>query len=118
MLNQQLQIGPVFQALADPTRRGLIERLSSGPASVSDLAEPLAMSLSAVVQHLGVLEAGGLIRTKKVGRVRTCSLDPEALGVAETWITAQRATWEHRLDRLDAYLTETRALTQPDTGRR
>ena len=116
MLNQQSQIGPVFQALADPTRRELVERLSSGPASVSELAGPLPMSLSAVVQHLGVLEAGGIVRTKKVGRVRTCQLDPDALDVARAWSAGQQAAWEHRLDRLGAFLTETEP-TSPPGGR-
>ena len=113
MLNQRSQVGPVFQALADPTRRGLVERLSSGPASVSELAEPLPMSLSAVVQHLGVLEAGGIVTTKKVGRVRTCQLDPDALDVAGSWIAGQQAAWQHRLDRLGAFLTETEPASPP-----
>ena len=89
-----------FQALADPSRRLMLERLSRGPASVSELAEPFEMSLPAVVQHLHVLEAGGLVRSEKVGRVRTCRIDPEALDGAEKWITARRAHWERRLDRL------------------
>lgn len=82
----------------------MIERLSRGPASVSELAEPLDMSLSAVMQHLQVLEASGLVHTQKVGRVRTCRMEPQALGVAERWISQRRAMWERRFDRLGEYL--------------
>jgi DNA-binding transcriptional ArsR family regulator len=97
----------VFQALADPTRRLMVERLSRGPATVSDLAEPFAMSLSAVVQHLNFLEASGLVHTRKVGRVRTCRIKPTALRGAEQWFAARRTSWERRLDRLGDYLAET-----------
>jgi DNA-binding transcriptional ArsR family regulator len=97
----------VFQALADPTRRVMVERLSRGPASVTELAEPFAISLPSIVQHLQVLEASGLIRSEKVGRVRTCRMDQAALGNAEQWITERRAAWERRLDRLGDYLDET-----------
>jgi DNA-binding transcriptional ArsR family regulator len=97
----------VFQALADPTRRVMVERLSRGPASVTELAEPFDMSLPSIVQHLQVLEASGLIRSEKVGRVRTCRIGEAALGSAERWITERRATWERRLDRLGQYLDET-----------
>ncbi|MGQ0648628.1 MAG: ArsR/SmtB family transcription factor [Gemmatimonadaceae bacterium] len=106
MLNQSPSLDLMFQALADPTRRVMVERLSRGPASVSALAEPLPMSLPAVIQHLQVLETSGLVRSEKVGRVRTCRIEPTALRTAETWITGQRALWEQRLDRLDAYLTD------------
>jgi DNA-binding transcriptional ArsR family regulator len=82
----------------------MVERLSRGPASVSELARPLAMSLPAVLQHLQVLEAGGLVRTEKVGRTRTCTIEPAALTMAEQWIGARRSLWERRLDRLGAYL--------------
>jgi DNA-binding transcriptional ArsR family regulator len=99
-------IDAIFQALADPTRRTMIERLSSGPASVSELAQPLDMSLSAVVQQLRLLEASGLVRTEKIGRVRTCRIEPAALHTAERWIAGRRATWECRLDRLAGYLGE------------
>jgi DNA-binding transcriptional ArsR family regulator len=99
-------LDPVFQALADPTRRVIVERLSRGPASVSELAKPLAMSLPAVLQHLAVLEASGLVRSEKTGRVRTCRIDPAALKSAEDWIGARRAQWERRLDRLAEYLAE------------
>lgn len=96
-----------FQALADPTRRGMVERLSRGPATVGQLAEPLQMSLPAVLQHVQVLEASGLVRSQKVGRVRTCVLAPEALTGAEQWISDRRTTWERRLDRLGEYLEAT-----------
>jgi DNA-binding transcriptional ArsR family regulator len=84
----------VFQALADPSRRAMVERLVRGPASVSQLAEPLPMSLPAVVQHLGVLEAAGLVASQKVGRVRTCHLQTEVVRRAEQWVADQRTTWE------------------------
>ena len=96
----------VFHALADPGRRSMVERLSMGPASVSELAAPLAMTLAAVMQHLKVLEASGLVRSEKVGRIRTCHIEPEALSMAERWINERRRGWESRLDRLDRYLKE------------
>jgi DNA-binding transcriptional ArsR family regulator len=96
----------VFHALSDPGRRLMVERLTHGPASVSELAEPLDMSLSAVVQHLHVLQGSGLVRTEKVGRVRTCQLEPTALRSAENWIAERRALWERRLDRLGDYLRD------------
>jgi DNA-binding transcriptional ArsR family regulator len=97
----------VFHALADPTRRALVQRLSRGPASVSELAEPLHMSLPAVFQHLQVLEESGLVRSEKAGRVRTCRIEAAALRKAEDWIAARRSSWERRLDRLGEYLAET-----------
>jgi DNA-binding transcriptional ArsR family regulator len=97
----------VFHALADPSRRVIVERLSRGPASVSELARPLPMSLPAVVQHLQVLEGSGLIRSEKVGRVRTCHLELKQLDTAEQWIRDRRATWTKRLDRLGEYLDQT-----------
>lgn len=104
MPNYRDPLDLVFQALSDPSRRGMVERLTRGPASVSELARPLAMSLPAVVQHLQVLESSGLVRTEKVGRVRTCSIEPEALTVAEQWISERRTLWERRLDRLGDFL--------------
>src|SRR3954452_5858514 len=95
-----------FQALADPARRGMINRCVWGPASVSELAKPLSMTLSAVVQHLQVLEASGLVRTRKVGRVRTCQLETSALESAERWLVGRRSQWEARFDRLGEYLAE------------
>lgn len=106
MLNNNLALDGVFQALADPARRGMVERLTRGPASVSELAKPLDMSLSAVVQHLQVLEASGLVRSEKVGRVRTCRIDPKALRIAEEWIAQRRSIWERHLDRLGEYLAK------------
>ena len=94
----------VFHALSDATRRGMVERLSRGPASVSELAEPFAMSLPAVVQHLAVLEASGLVRSEKVGRVRTCRMDEKALSAAEHWINERKRLWAWRLDRLGEFL--------------
>jgi DNA-binding transcriptional ArsR family regulator len=108
VLNHSSSLDLAFQALADPTRRVMVDRLSRGPASVSELARPLAMSLSAVVQHLAVLEAGGLVRSEKIGRVRTCRVEPVALRKAERWIAERRASWERRLDRLGDYLDETK----------
>jgi DNA-binding transcriptional ArsR family regulator len=106
MLNQSQPLDLVFHALADPTRRMMVERLSRGPASVSDLARPFAISLPAVVQHLHVLEASGLVRSEKVGRVRTCRMEPRSLQMAEQWIAERRSGWERRLDRLGEYLAE------------
>lgn len=90
----------------------MVERLAGGPASVTELAEPLAMSLAAVVQHLGVLEHAGVVATEKVGRVRTCRLEPERLRAAEGWLAEQRTDWERRLDRLEE------VLVSPDRPRR
>ena len=105
MLNQdQVGLDRAFHALADPARRSIVRRLVHGPASVGELARPLAMSLPAVMQHLQVLEACGLIRSDKAGRVRTCRIEPGALRTAEAWITEQRTAWETRLDRLGEYL--------------
>jgi DNA-binding transcriptional ArsR family regulator len=98
----------MFQALADPSRRSMVERLSRGPASVSQLAEPLDMSLPAVVQHLQVLEAAGLVKTEKIGRVRSCTLDATAMSQAERWINDRRTQWERRLDRLGDFLEQTK----------
>ncbi len=107
MLNQAGNLDRVFQALADPGRRVMIERLSHGPASVSELARPLAMSLAAVVQHVQVLEASGLVRSQKTGRTRTCAINPATLRTAESWISERRSLVERRLDRLGEYLAET-----------
>ena len=106
MAVQPTPLDLAFQALADPTRRAIVERLSHGPASVGELAKPLPMTLPAVLQHLRVLEADGLVRSEKVGRVRTCHAVPSALSEAERWIEERRATWERRLDRLGEYLAE------------
>ena len=104
MLNQSPDLDRLFHALADPARRAIVERLTRGPAPVSELARPLPMSLPSAMQHLSVLEAAGLVHSEKVGRVRTCTIEPRALSQAEQWINARRIEWEHRLDRLDEYL--------------
>jgi DNA-binding transcriptional ArsR family regulator len=99
-------IARVFNALGDPTRRAIVERVSEGPVSVSDLAKPLKMTLAAVVQHVQVLEAGGLVHTEKVGRVRTCTFRAKGFDLASSWINARKSLWESRLDRLGALLDE------------
>ena len=104
MLNQPGDIDRLLGALADPTRRWIVERLGNGPASVTSLAAPLPMSLPAVVQHLQVLERSGLVVSSKVGRVRTCRLDTDRLATVETWIADRRQAWERRLDRLGEVL--------------
>jgi DNA-binding transcriptional ArsR family regulator len=104
----------VFYALAEPTRRMILERLSDGPASVSELARPFALTLAAVVQHVQCLEHSGLIRTEKIGRVRTCRIEPRMLGVAATWIADRRGLWEQRLDQLGDELG-TKPHTLPST---
>ena len=106
MLDQS-QLDRVFHALSDPSRRRMLDRLARGPASVSDLAAPLEMTLAAVVQHVQVLETCGVIHTEKVGRVRVCRLEPRALSAAERWFRERRAFWERSFDRLDALLRET-----------
>jgi DNA-binding transcriptional ArsR family regulator len=104
MLNQSRDLDRLFHALSDPARRVVVERLTRGPAPVSELARPLPMSLPSVMQHIGVLEAAGLIRSEKVGRVRICSIEASALSLAEQWINARQQEWEGRLDRLGDYL--------------
>ena len=106
MLNYQPALDQTFHALADPTRREMVDRLSRGPASVSELAKPLAISLPAVLQHLQILENSGLVKSEKVGRVRTCRIETKALRTAEQWVAERRATWERRLDRLERLLDE------------
>src|SRR5690242_331384 len=105
MANQD-QIDRVFHALGDATRRAILEKLSEGPISVSRLAEPLAITLAAVVQHLQVLEESGLVRTEKTGRVRTCRIEPKGFSLAERWIRDRRTAWERKLDRLGEILAE------------
>jgi len=106
MLNHDAALDRVFHALADPSRRAMVDRLARGPASVSELAEPFDMTLAAVVQHLKVLEDSGVVRTEKVGRVRTCRIEPAGFSSAEQWITKRKALWERRLDRLGEVLQE------------
>jgi DNA-binding transcriptional ArsR family regulator len=106
MLNYDLD--KTFAALADPARRAIVERLVQGPASVSELAKPLPMSLPAVMLHLKVLEESGLVTSHKEGRVRTCRIEPQMLSQAEEWVSARRRMWERNLDRLGAFLEETK----------
>jgi len=106
MLDQVADLDRIFHALADPGRRMMVERLSQGSASVSELGKPLAMSLAAVLQHVQLLEASGLVRSQKIGRTRTCSINPVALRSAEGWLSDRRDLWERRIDRLGDYLAD------------
>ena len=106
MLSQQGQVDRVFHALGDPTRRAMIEKLSNGPITVSRLAKPLDITLAAVVQHLQILEKSGLVRSEKVGRVRTCRIEAKGFSVVERWIADRRSLWEARVDRLGTFLAE------------
>lgn len=104
MPNQELRLTAVFAALADATRRAVVQRLCEGPAATLELAKPFRMALPSFTQHLGVLEKAGIVKSRKKGRVRTYELVPKQLGAAEHWMSAQREMWEKRLDRLDDYL--------------
>ena len=110
MLNNELD--KTFAALADPARRAIVDRLVLGPATVSELAKPLPMSLPAAMLHLKVLEESGLVKSQKVGRVRTCRIDPQMLSAAERWVADRRALWERNLDRLGAFLEQTKPETE------
>ena len=112
MPNQSGRLDLVFHALADPTRRAVLERLGRGPRATSDLASRFDMALPSFTQHLDVLEGCGLVRSQKVGRVRTYELSPTSLATASAWLDRQRATWETRLDQLDDYLLELRDRTR------
>ena len=104
MLKDSARLDRTFQALADPARRGMLARLAHGPATVSELAQPLTMSLPAVLQHLQALETSGLVRSEKKGRVRTCRLQPGVLAAAEQWLVDRRSEWEVRHDRFEDYV--------------
>jgi DNA-binding transcriptional ArsR family regulator len=106
MPNRKIKIDRIFHALGDPTRRAIVEKLSEGPATVTLLAGPLLITLAAVVQHLQILEQSGLVRTEKIGRVRTCRIEPAGLSLAQQWINERRSTWERRLDRLGDLLQD------------
>ena len=119
MLNQQSVLDRVFKAIADPTRRAIVDRLAQGEASLTELAEPFDMSLPAVHQHLRLLEDAGVVVTSKTGRVRTCRLDPKVLRKAEEWFARRRGMWERRLDALEAYLARNAgAESRPKSGGR
>jgi DNA-binding transcriptional ArsR family regulator len=107
VIAEDSELDRAFRALADPTRRAMVVRLTQGPASVSELAAPLAMSLPAVVQHIEVLQRSGLVSSEKVGRVRTCRLEPAPMRAVERWIAEHRATWERQFDRLGDVLSKT-----------
>jgi DNA-binding transcriptional ArsR family regulator len=106
MSENQPNIHRIFHALGDPTRRAIMEKLSDGPISVSRLAEPLEVTLAAVVQHLQVLEESGLVRTEKIGRVRTCRIDPKGLDAVQQWIGDRRSVWEKRFARVGDLIAE------------
>ena len=114
MLKDSTRLNRAFQALADPARRGMLARLARGPATVSELAQPLRMSLPAVLQHLQSLEGSGLIRSEKKGRVRTCRLQPGVLAAAEQWLVDRRSEWEIRHDRLEEYVMELKSKEKKD----
>ena len=103
-MRDKAKIDRVFHALGDPTRRAILEKLSEGPVSVSHLAGPLELTVAAIVQHLQVLEESGLVQTEKLGRVRTCRIEPQGFSVARQWIDDRRSAWEQRLDRLGELL--------------
>ncbi|CEJ12181.1 HTH-type transcriptional regulator [bacterium YEK0313] len=107
MAHHQTSLDGIFQALADPTRRAVIGRLGQGPASITELSRPFAMALPSFMKHIQLLEGSGLIRTEKAGRVRTCALQPHSFALAESWLSAQRALWEARTDRLERFVTAT-----------
>jgi DNA-binding transcriptional ArsR family regulator len=108
MPNNESSIQDTFNALADPTRRAVVQALSKGPATVSQLASPFPMALPSFTQHLGVLESAGLIVSRREGRRRICALNPQALREAEDWMASSRLEWEARLDRFEQHLTRTR----------
>jgi DNA-binding transcriptional ArsR family regulator len=116
MPNQYTKLDRIFYALADPTRRAVLERLSTGPAAVSELAKPFDMALPSFTQHLNVLSDCGLVHSQKIGRIRTYHIEPIALTVAEHWIEKQRTTWETRLDQLDTYLNIIKDKTDDSTN--
>src|SRR5262245_51640164 len=107
MLSQRLNVDRVFHALADPTRRAILEHLTSGPSSVSKLAKPLDITLAAVVQHIQVLEESGLVATEKTGRTRTCRMEAKGFNVVERWVKERRSFWERRIDRLAKLVADT-----------
>jgi DNA-binding transcriptional ArsR family regulator len=117
MTNQVHQLDLAFGALSDPTRRAVVMRLSMKPASVSELAEPFTMAMPTLLQHIRVLEASGLIETEKIGRVRMCKLRAEAMHETEHWLVMQRAIWERRLDRMEAYVSDLQSMEKTNGNR-
>jgi DNA-binding transcriptional ArsR family regulator len=113
MDNYSDRLSQVFQALSDPTRRAVLARLGEGPASIGELARPFDMALPSFMKHIRVLETGGLIRSRKAGRVRTCTLDKTALAQAADWLAEQRALWEARTDRLEQFVTRLQEKDPP-----
>ena len=114
MENNTHQLDRAFHALADPTRRSVIQRLMHGPATVSELSEPFAIGLPTLMKHIKVLENTGLIRSTKNGRIRTCRIEPTQLAAAERWLSEQRALWESRTDRLVDYVEALHAKEHSD----
>lgn len=112
MDNYSGQLDGIFQALADPTRRAVLGKLGNGPASISELAKPFAMALPSFMKHIRSLEASGLIRTRKEGRVRTCAIERETFALVDSWLSTQRAIWEDRTDRLEQFVTTEREMEQ------
>jgi DNA-binding transcriptional ArsR family regulator len=117
MITTQRPIDRIFHALGDPTRRAFLEKLSHGPAPASSLAKTLKITLAAVIQHLHILEASGLARTKKIGRVRICEIEPKGFSVAEKWIADRRLLWERRYDKLGQLLSEAEEDEKSRRGR-
>ncbi|WP_159590611.1 ArsR/SmtB family transcription factor [Chelativorans xinjiangense] len=115
MMLQTVDLDRAFHALADPTRRGMVDRLTEGPASVKELAAPLPMALPSVLKHLRVLEAGGIVMSEKAGRVRTYHIEPAALAGIEEWVTRRKAAWNRQFDRLDEYLSGQDQTPQQET---
>lgn len=113
MPNYQADLDHAFRALADPTRRAVLQQLAAGPASVKELAAPFDMALPSFLQHLDILETSGLVTSKKTGRVRMCAMQPVALDPVEEWIRERKAVWEGRFDRMDTYLTD---MKEKDAG--
>jgi DNA-binding transcriptional ArsR family regulator len=118
MTNNHTALDQVFGALSDPTRRAIVMRLSKQPASVSELSEPFAMAMPTLLQHIRVLEASGLVETEKTGRVRTCTLRTQAMAATEQWLATQRAVWEQRLDRMEAYVAKLHATEKTNAKRK
>lgn len=113
-----MQLDHVFGALSDATRRAIVMRLCDGEASVGELAKPFDMALPSLMKHIRILESSGLIASEKIGRIRTCSLQPEALAIVETWLAVHREIWENRLDRLEMYVETLKKVEKRNAGKR